>query len=348
MKKLTVNTNSATYDILIEKGILTDCARYISPVVRGKRLMIITDTNVAPLYLDTVVRAFENTDFTVSTHIFDAGEQNKNLSTVSAIYDALAENDFTRKDCIIALGGGVCGDISGFAAATYMRGIDFVQIPTTLLSQVDSSVGGKTGVDTKAGKNLVGAFYQPRLVLIDPLTLDTLSEHYFADGMGEVIKYGCIKSCELFELLLATDAKNNIEDIILRCLSIKRDVVSEDECESGIRMILNFGHTAGHSIEKLSNFTLSHGECVAKGMVLITRSSEKKGITAHGSAEKIAQLCKKFGLDTSINNTIEEIAQNAMNDKKGSDDLLSIVLIDKIGNSLIHTINKKDFAQFLS
>ncbi len=348
MKKLKVNAQSAQYDILIEKGILRRCAQYITPIVRGKRLMVITDTNVAPLYLSTVLSAFENTDFIVSTHIFKAGEQNKNLSTVEKIYDALLENDFTRKDCIIALGGGVCGDISGFAAATYMRGIDFIQIPTTLLSQVDSSVGGKTGVDTAYGKNLVGAFYQPKLVLIDPDTLDTLTDHYFIDGMGEVVKYGCIESAELFEFLENNDVKENIEHVILECLKIKADVVAKDEKESSLRMILNFGHTAGHSIEKLSDFSLSHGECVAKGMVLITQASEKLGMTQKGTSERIASLCQKLNLNTEIPFSIEDIAENAKNDKKGSDDKINLVLIEKIGNSLIHTINKNDFAQFLS
>lgn len=348
MKKLTVNAMSASYDILIEKGVLKNCAQYISSVLRSKRLMIITDTNVSKLYLNTVEDALSSHGYEVSHHIFEAGEKSKNLQTVAQIYDSLSENNFTRKDAIVALGGGVCGDISGFVAATYMRGIDFVQIPTTLLSQVDSSVGGKTGVDTTYGKNLVGAFYQPKLVLIDPETLNTLTDHYFADGMGEVIKYGCIKNAELFDMLTKVDIKENIELIILECLKIKSNVVSEDERESGLRMILNFGHTAGHSIEKLSEFTQSHGECVAQGMVLITKASEKLGFTQIGTADKIAQLAEKCGLSTDIKFSINDIAENAKNDKKGSDDNLSIVLIDKIGSYLIHTINKNDFAEFLS
>ncbi|MBE6824984.1 MAG: 3-dehydroquinate synthase [Ruminococcaceae bacterium] len=348
MKQLIVNTKSSSYDILIEKGILSRCAEYIAQVIRGKKAMIITDSNVAPLYLDTVSKSLTEYGFDVYSHIFTAGEKSKHLGTISDIYDSLSEHDFTRKDFIVALGGGVVGDIAGFAAATYMRSIDFVQIPTTLLSQVDSSVGGKTGVDTKYGKNLVGAFYQPKLVVIDPLTLDTLSDHFFADGMGEVIKYGCIKNSELFSILEKVDVKENIEDIILECLKIKRDVVNEDERESGIRMILNFGHTLGHSIEKMSEFSLSHGECVAKGMVLITKASENAGITKKGTAEKIEKLCKKHHLDTSITKSTKDIAQNAKNDKKGSGDKLNIVLLSDIGHYLIHTIEKDEFAQFLS
>ncbi len=348
MKKLTVNAMSATYDILIEKGILKNCAQFIAPVIKAKRLLIITDSNVEKLHLNTVLSSFENTDFEVFTHVFEAGEQNKTLNTVSSIYDSLCKYNFTRKDCIIALGGGVCGDISGFAAATYMRGIDFVQIPTTLLSQVDSSVGGKTGVDTKYGKNLVGAFYQPKIVIIDPETLDTLSDHYFADGMGEVIKYGCIRSEELFSTLETCDINENIEDIILECLKIKRDVVNEDERESGIRMILNFGHTAGHSIEKLSEFSLSHGECVAKGMVMITRASEKLSLCEQGTTQRIENLCKKYSLNTDIPFTAFDIGENAKNDKKGSDNNLSVILTSKIGSCFIHTIDKDEFANFLS
>lgn len=348
MKKLTVNAMSATYDILIEKGILKDCAKHIGNVVRGKRAMIITDTNVAPLYLDKVKEELSNAGFKTYSHIFTAGEESKHLGTVAEIYDSLSENEFTRKDFIVALGGGVCGDISGFAASTYMRGIDFVQIPTTLLSQVDSSVGGKTGVDTKYGKNLVGAFYQPKLVLIDPQTLSTLTDHYFADGMGEVVKYGCIRNAELFTMLETVDVKENIEDIILECLKIKRDVVVEDEKESGVRMILNFGHTAGHSIEKLAEFKKSHGECVAKGMVMITKASESLGITEKGTAKRIEALCTKCNLDTSCDYDIDTVALHARNDKKGSDNNLNIILIDKIGNSVIHTIDKNDFAKYLS
>lgn len=347
MKKLTVNAMSATYDILIEQGILRNCAQHIVPLVRGKKIMIICDTNVAPLYLDEVKKSFENSQLEIHSHIFTAGEQSKHLGTVSDIYDALSENGFDRKDMLIALGGGVCGDIVGFAAATYMRGIDFVQIPTTLLSQVDSSVGGKTGVDTKYGKNLVGAFYQPKLVLIDTNTLSTLSDHYFADGMGEVIKYGCIKDTKLFDMLCDCDINDNIEEIILRCLEIKRDVVNEDEKESGVRMILNFGHTFGHAIEKLSSFSLSHGECVAKGMVLITKAAESIGLTTNGTAKKIEILCQKCGLDVDISFDLSDICENAKGDKKGSGENLNLILIKDIGEYVIYPVNKNNLQNFL-
>ncbi len=348
MKTLTVNAMSATYNIIISKGILNECATYIKDVVKGKKAMIISDTNVASLYLAKVKSKLQNAGFDVYSHIFAAGEMSKNLDTVADIYDSLCEHEFTRKDFIVALGGGVCGDISGFVASTYMRGIDFVQLPTTLLSQVDSSVGGKTGVDTKYGKNLVGAFYQPKLVLIDADTLDTLPDHYFADGMGEVIKYGCIKNAELFSMLETLDIKENIDTIIYECLKIKRDVVVEDERESGIRMILNFGHTAGHSIERLASFTLSHGECVAKGMIMITKASEKLNLTKKGTADRIQTLCEKCSIDISTPYSTDLIAEKARTDKKGSGDNLNIILLKEIGKCFVHTISKDDFALYLT
>lgn len=348
MKKLTVNALSKTYDIIIQKGVLSELADYITPIIRGKRIMVITDSNVAPLYLDDVISAFDNTDLNVHSFIFEAGESSKSLSTVSAIYDELSKHQFDRKDLIIALGGGVCGDISGFVAASYMRGIDFVQIPTTLLSQVDSSVGGKTGVNTSYGKNLVGAFYQPQLVLIDPDTLNTLSDEIFADGMGEVVKYGCIRNAEFFAELEAMDIKDNIEYVIYECLKIKRDVVSEDECENSIRVILNFGHTLGHAIEKLSCYTISHGQAVCIGMAMITRASENAGLTQAGTTDKIVALCNKLNLKTTCDYSLADISENAKNDKKGFECSLNLVLISELGTSFVHKVEKDNLFKFIN
>lgn len=348
MKKLTVSTTSSTYDILIKKGILSDVKDYVANIIKGKRIMIVTDSNVAPLYLNKVTSAFSNSDYTVESFVFTAGEKSKNLDTVSAIYDKLSECNFDRKDLLIALGGGVCGDICGFVAATYMRGVDFVQIPTTLLSQVDSSVGGKTGVNTAFGKNLVGAFYQPKLVLIDPDTLSTLTQKIFSDGLGEVVKYGCIRDLSLFEFLENNDVKDNIEHVIYECLKIKRDVVNEDEKENSLRMILNFGHTLGHSIEKLSDFCISHGQAVAIGMVLVTQASENNLLTEDGTTDRLIALCHKLNLETKCEYPLLSITQNAMNDKKGSSSALNLILIDKIGSYLIHKIEKSQLLNFLS
>ena len=217
------------------------------------------------------------------------------------IVEFLAENGLTREDMVVALGGGVCGDMAGFAAAIYLRGIKFVQIPTTLLSQVDSSVGGKTGVDLPQGKNLCGAFHQPALVLIDPDVLETLSPHFFSDGMGEVIKYGCIKSKVLFERIETENVKDFIEDLIYDCVNIKRGVVERDEKEAGERALLNFGHTAGHAIEKLHNFTdISHGEAIGVGMVMISEAGERIGLTERGTTDRIRKVLEKYNMKTEV------------------------------------------------
>ena len=344
--KLYVDLKEHGYPIYIERGILDQAAEKISEVYQGKKVMIISDDQVYSYYGEKL-KTILSEKYECYECVIPHGEQSKSIHTLPGVYSELLKAKLSRTDLIVALGGGVVGDLAGFVAATYLRGIKFVQIPTSILAQVDSSVGGKTGVDTKYGKNLVGAFYQPKIVIIDPETLDTLSSHYFADGMGEVIKYGCIRSEELFSTLETCDINESIEDIIIECLKIKRDVVNEDERESGIRMILNFGHTAGHSIEKLSNFSLSHGECVAKGMVMITKASEKLGLSEKGTTARIENLCTKYSLNTDIPFDTFEIGENAKNDKKGSDNNLSVILTDKIGSCFIHTIDKNEFANFL-
>uniref|UniRef100_UPI0040297A53 3-dehydroquinate synthase n=1 Tax=Ruminococcus bromii TaxID=40518 RepID=UPI0040297A53 len=267
MKTIHVSTGSP-YDIMIERGILDNCGEIIKKLSNAEKITIVTDTNVAPLYKWRVLNSLSQQGYQTTAHVFQAGEQSKNLNTIADIYDTLADFKMTRKDLIVALGGGVTGDMAGFAAATYLRGIDFVQIPTSLLAQVDSSVGGKTGVDIAQGKNLVGAFYQPKAVLIDPDTLSTLPDQFITDGMAEIIKYGCIKDSEFFEMLANGDALEHIDDVIETCVKIKRDVVNRDEKEAGERMLLNFGHTLGHAIEKIYNYTgITHGMAVAVGLV---------------------------------------------------------------------------------
>ena len=261
----------------------------------------------------------------------------------------LADFRVTRKDVIVALGGGVCGDMAGFAAATYLRGIDFIQVPTSLLAQVDSSVGGKTGVDLAQGKNLVGAFHQPIGVLIDPDTLNTLPDRFIADGMAEVIKYGCIKDAAFFENLESVDALSHIEDVIETCVSIKRDVVSRDEREAGERMLLNFGHTLGHAIEKIYNFTgITHGMAVAVGMVLISRAGEKQGITPSGTADRIAALCEKYELPTSDSASFADMAEAAMGDKKTAGSSINLVLLKGIGESVIYPLPLDGLEDFIT
>lgn len=345
---MTVHT-AKPYEILLERGLLSrageECAKLFAP---GARVMIISDSNVYPLFGEKVAASLREAGFRVFSCTFPAGEQSKQLSTVEGFYRALAENHFTRSDFVVALGGGVTGDMAGFAAATFLRGIDFVQVPTSLLAQVDSSVGGKTGVDLPFGKNLVGAFHQPRLVLIDPDTLDALPPHFFADGMGEVIKYGCIRDKDLFENLEKQDVKEHLKEVIFRCVDCKRQIVEADALEKGERMLLNFGHTLGHAMEKLRDFQgLSHGEAVGIGMVLISQAGEKAGLTQPGTADRIAALLEKYGLPTKTTDTPAELAAAASLDKKTDGDNLHLILLQSIGEACIHTIPAADLLGFL-
>ena len=347
MRTVKVNT-SAPYDILIERGVINNAGQYIKNVTNAKKAFLITDTNVEKFYAEKVLTSLKNSGFDTDIFVYEAGEKRKTLSTISEMYSRMADFNMSRKDIVVALGGGVCGDMAGFAAATYMRGINFVQIPTSLLAQVDSSVGGKTGVDIAQGKNLVGAFLQPILVLIDPDTLSTLPEYYINDGMAEVIKYGCIKDSGLFKTLENENALDIIDDVIERCVSIKRDVVSRDEKESGERMLLNFGHTLGHSLEKIYSFDgLSHGQAVAIGMVMITAASEKADITENGSTERIINLCKKYNLPVSDTADIKEIVKFCANDKKAGGGSVNLVLLKKIGESFIRKTPLGELENFI-
>lgn len=348
MKTLQVSTGRP-YQIIIENGVLKNCGEYIRACSKAMRAIIISDSNVYPLYGQAAADSLSAHGFCVSTHVFEAGEQSKQLSSIEAMYQALADNHFTRSDLVVALGGGVTGDMAGFAAATYLRGVSFVQIPTSLLAQVDSSVGGKTGVDIAQGKNLVGAFWQPSLVLIDPDTLSTLPPRFFCDGMAEVIKYGCIKSLSLFEQLETCDIEKEINDIIYQCVDIKRSVVERDEHESGERMLLNFGHTLGHSLEKYYHYTgLSHGEAVAVGMVMMTRASEAAGLTLRGTTRRIVSLLEKYGLPVSDTADLHAAVTGAFSDKKISGESLSIILLEEPGKSFIKKIAKTCFYDFCS
>lgn len=344
--ELTVNT-SKRYTIRIERGALDQLGAYCASLFApGKKAVVITDTHVAPLYLERVSTSLRNAGFDVTSCAFPAGEPSKRLSTIEGIYGHMAQAHITRSDFAVALGGGVTGDMAGFAAASYLRGIPFVQVPTTLLSQVDSSVGGKTGVDLPQGKNLVGAFWQPSFVLIDPDTLNTLSPHFFADGMGEVIKYGCIKSRALFDLLIETeDITSIMEDVIYRCVDIKRDVVERDEFDTGERALLNFGHTFGHALEKLHQYQgLSHGAAVGIGMVIMARLGEKAGFTAPGTADKIAAALEKYHLPVHSDLPLSQIVEATASDKKSTGSSINLVLLKDIGESFVHKVARSDLA----
>ena len=346
MKKLKVKINKG-YDILIEKGIINHCGNYIKPISKAKKICLVSDTNVYPIYKDRIIKSLQENGFEVIPYIFEAGEASKTITTVMEIVECMAQNGLTREDLVVALGGGVCGDMAGFAAAIYLRGIEFVQIPTSLLAQVDSSVGGKTAVDLPQGKNLCGAFHQPCIVLIDPDTLQTLTPKYFSDGMAEAIKMGCIKSKSLFEKIEKQNAREIIEEIIFECVSLKADVVQRDEKEQGERALLNFGHTAGHAIEKLHKFTtISHGEAVGIGMVLIAKAGEANGITEKGTANRIAKILEKYNLKTEDTYTLTDII-NAMNsDKKRTGNAIQFILLHSIGDSFIKPIYNEEIPVF--
>ncbi len=351
MKKITVKV-SEKYDILIGSGLLENCAGYITEVTSAEAFAVITDDIVDKLYSETLIKSLTDAGLKVCKFVFPHGEASKCSAVLNDVYDFLAANNITRSDCIIALGGGVVGDLSGYAAATYLRGLDFIQVPTTLLAQVDSSVGGKTAIDLPCGKNLVGAFKQPKIVLCDTDTLKTLSEDILVDGMGEVIKYGMIKSAELFELLdkhSLDDIFTIMDDIIYSCISIKRDIVEADEFDRGERMLLNFGHTLGHSIEKYYNYTgVSHGKAVAQGMKLITQIAEKDGLCYDGTYNKLVSCLAKYNLDLDTKPATSELADACLNDKKRDGGNINIVICTDIGESKIIKMSVEKFMLFLS
>jgi len=344
--EITVNT-SKPYRIVIGRGCLGETGRRAGALFRpGSRAFVVTDSNVAPLYLGRVRQSLSEAGFSTGEHVFPAGEESKQLSTIRDIYQSLAESGVTRSDFVVALGGGVTGDMAGFAAATFLRGIPFVQIPTSLLAQIDSSIGGKTAIDISAGKNLVGAFHQPALVLIDANTLATLPKYFFADGMGEAIKHGCIKSRSLFDRIKNTDIRSDIDGFIAENLKIKRAAVEKDEFDHGERMLLNFGHTFGHALEKLHGYgVLSHGRAVGIGMVMMAKCGEKAGLTKAGTSDEIAQVLSKYGLPTSDSTDIDKIVDTAMLDKKARGSAINLVMLKQIGESFLYPADRNKLAE---
>ncbi len=341
MKTISVHT-AQPYDVHIARGILQQCGEYIRPLTKADTCAIITDDNVNALYADAVTASLEASGFSVVKFVFPHGEGSKNAQTLLDIYAFLCEHHITRSDCLIALGGGVVGDITGFAAATFLRGMQYVQIPTTLLAQVDSSVGGKTAIDLPHGKNLVGAFKQPIVVLCDPDVLSTLPERFLADGMGEVIKYGMIRDEQLFDLLCGCTlgtVSEKFDEIIPACIAIKRDVVEHDPFDKGERMILNFGHTLGHAIEAYYHYeTYTHGSAVAAGMCLMTKYC--------GTTDQYMNLCacvSAYKLPTHVDAPIAELVPLCSNDKKRAGGTLRYVVCDPIGNAEIRNATLQEF-----
>ena len=330
MKIVTVNA-STKYDVRIGSGLLPNTPALLKKVTKAEKLCIVSDSNVWPLYGAGLESALKADGYHVISFVFPAGEESKNGETYLLLLNFLAENRVTRSDCLVALGGGVVGDLTGFAAATYLRGIDFIQIPTTLLAAVDSSVGGKTAIDLPAGKNLCGAFYQPKLVICDTDTLSTLPEDIFRDGCAEVIKYGILYDPKLFYHLMENGLSFHREEVIARCVELKRDVVANDEFDRGGRQKLNLGHTIGHSVEALSHFSLSHGKSVAIGTAIITRAAEKLGICDCDTRDQVLQILHKFGLPTVTNHSSADLLRCALSDKKRSGGNVNLIIPERIG-----------------
>lgn len=343
-----------SYDIRIGAGVLDSIGRMTREIFSG-HLMIVTDPTTHELFFDKVRESYEDAGFHLHSYVLPGGERAKNLGTCAGLLNAMAQAGLKRDDGAVALGGGVTGDITGFAAAAYLRGIAYFQAPTTVLSAIDSSVGGKTGVNLPAGKNLAGAFHQPRGVFVDTNTFLTLDGHACADGLSEAVKYGMIRDRELFESLNYNsfkaksgeggDALDTPEGVIKRCVSIKADIVAADERDHGERQLLNFGHTVGHAIEKLSGYAITHGHAVAMGMMTITRAAERLGIF-EGSSKPLFDKLKSLSLPTETPYSKSELKKAAMMDKKGSGGGINIVVPKDIGRCVLLSIDFSELEDF--
>lgn len=333
-KRIRVKASSE-YDVIIGRDILGIAGQIISKVICNCKIALITDDIVDALYAKTVCSSLEKSGFKVVKFVFPNGEKSKNLSVYSEILSFLAKNDITRSDAVVALGGGVVGDMAGFVASTFLRGIKYVQIPTTLLAQIDSSVGGKTAVDLPEGKNLVGAFCQPSVVICDVNVLDSLSESVYRDGMGESAKYALLDK-KVFDLLSNKDY--DLESLIYLCVDYKRRIVEEDEFEGGKRKLLNLGHTLAHGIEKLSGYTISHGKAVAMGLKLIVRASFKHGYIDENQKEQMLKVITSCVGESECPYSIESVCENALSDKKRSGDYITLVLVHGVQNIVMEKI----------
>lgn len=326
---------SSSYNIHIGAGLRFEIASYVSEFPGIQKVCIVSDTNVFPLYGEEIINTLESSGFSVCSFVFPSGEESKNGTTYLKLLQHLAACQLTRSDLIIALGGGVVGDLAGFAAATYLRGIRLIQIPTTLLAAVDSSVGGKTAIDLPAGKNLAGAFYQPGLVLCDTDTLNTLPDSVFRDGCAEVIKYAILYDPDLFDHLEKYGLQMNREEVITRCVQWKRDAVEADEFDLGLRKKLNLGHTLGHAVEKISDYSISHGSAVAIGTAIISRSAKTRGICSAEDVNRIIALLSKFSLPIHTPYDAETLLRHTLSDKKRSGSTLDFIIPQKIGECAI-------------
>ncbi|MDR3156857.1 MAG: 3-dehydroquinate synthase [Lactobacillales bacterium] len=352
--KLTVTLPNHHYDLWIEKGILTKVCDWVKKLWKQQKIAIITDETVDQLYGSKISEKLLCAGFEVSKFVFAAGETSKSLATAQEAYDFLADQGFTRTDGILALGGGVVGDLASFVASTYLRGIHFLQVPTTLLAQVDSSIGGKTAVNTKIAKNIVGTFSQPDGVLIDPKVLNTLEDRQVREGIAEIVKYAAIADISLWKKLNSYkdefELLENVQEVIYACCEIKRKIVEEDEFDNGKRLILNFGHTIGHAIEAVAGFgVITHGEAVAMGMVQMSKVAEKKGLTKPGTMAALISMLEKFHLPTYFSSEQrEDLYQAITHDKKARGEKIKIVLLSDIGKGRIVSVTINTMMDYLT
>ena len=346
MKTVSVNA-SKIYDIIIGRDAINLLPEKLESLFGKGKVMVVTDDKVASFHYEKVRKILDEKGIENDCFIFPDGEKSKSPEMLFDLLEALAEKHFTKSDILVAFGGGVTGDLTGLAAALYLRGIHIIQIPTTLLSMVDSSVGGKTAVNLKAGKNLAGVFNQPELVICDTGFLDTLEKETFADGMAEVIKYGVLADEELFEKVKDGNVKDNIEDIIASCVEIKRDIVNEDEFDTGKRQLLNFGHTLGHAIEAESSFEISHGTAVAMGMVLAAEISFKNKLTSVDLTEEIKKACENNSLSVECPYEKKILGKFSSSDKKISGKNISFIVPEKMGKCVRVKLSLEEFSGML-
>jgi len=353
MKVLSINLPQKQYSIMIEKGSLSKVATHIHSHYTCQKIAVVTDETVDALYGNTLVDSLTNQGFLVTKVVIPPGEKSKSMNMLEHLYHQFLDFKISRSDLIIAFGGGVVGDLVGLAAATFLRGVQFIQIPTTLLAQIDSSIGGKVAVNLSNGKNLIGTFYHPDAVFIDPTLLETLPIRVLRDGIAEVIKYCAISDTDLFEKMSSyadeQELLTNIESVIATCCQIKQQFVEEDEKDTGVRMILNFGHTIGHGIENFFHYeTYTHGEAVAIGMAHITTASEACGITEPGTAKNLVSLIEKYGLPiTATPYDAKALIESITLDKKNAHGGLNIILLASMGKPLIKKINIDDMHLYL-
>jgi 3-dehydroquinate synthase len=345
MTRVIVSTPKE-YSVIIGAGLLSQAGERVMDACGGEKAVIVSDDAVDRLYGTQAAQSLKTAGYAVEKFIFPNGEQSKNIGTYTALLNFLAGNNLTRSDAVVALGGGVAGDMAGFAAATYLRGCKFAQIPTTLLAMVDSSVGGKTAVNLSSGKNRAGAFYQPDVVLCDYSVLETLPAEVYRDGCAEMVKHAVIACAELFELL-KKPLRPQLEDIIARNVAIKSNIVTQDEKDNGVRQLLNFGHTIAHGIEKHSNYTVSHGNAVAIGMAISSRGAWRMGFCAESCRLEVVEMLTRLGLPYETGISPEKLLEAAFSDKKRRGGRITEVLPEKTGKCILHSFSFEELEEFI-